>query len=849
MKSFPWTQRPFFRWTLAALLAPVAALGSSHPVQAQANLGMNIFGLSDSEPDRKFANVFDTSSRFTKIGTPLGGSDCPVDSNGWPTQDFVAFLWDGSFAKNTTGTYALSFTGQADVAGATNKSYNSSTNTTTATLTYTSDASQWITFTNTRRTSSSALNTGLTNLKLMRPTTVGGTTTYSTSTRFTTPFKDSLKRYRALRFMDFTATNANQVSNWADRSRPNYANQTSSFNGRMRGGAWELAVQLANETDKDIWINVPHKATNDYITKLAQLVLYGSDGNNPYTSTQSNPVYAPLKSNLKVYVEWSNELWNFAPNFDQSTDNYNAAKAEVNAGGSPLNFGGETNDWVWAWRRVGKKAYEVSNIFRSVFGNSAMMSRVRPILAWQIGDGQGTGSAAIGMIEHLANGAQSVNYYIYGGGGSYYYSPNDDSNLTNLFNSMPAGWELTSYQTDQNICNQKGIKRIAYEAGPSLDRTHDSTRDAVRASSVNDARMKQEVIDQHNSWVNRGGDLVMYFTNVGDHQWGFTNDVLNDNTYKLQAIDALNSAGGGSSSTSAKAINAGGGATGSFSADAGYSGGNTYSVTNAITTSGVTNAAPAAVYQSERYGNVTYTISGLTANGAHTVRLHFCELYWTASGQRKFNVSINGGSVLSNFDIFADAGARFKAVVKSFTGNANSSGQITVTLTSVTDNASISGIEVIAGTNGGSTSGPIANGSYRIVARHSNKVLDVPNASTSDGIQLQQWAYFGNQNQKWQVTLESDGYYTIRSVGTNKVVDATNSSSANGTKVQQWTSTGSNAQRWKITDLGGGYYTIASKLDITKVLDVAGVSTSDGAKIQLWAWSNGTNQQWQFLAP
>jgi hypothetical protein len=101
------------------------------------------------------------------------------------------------------------------------------------------------------------------------------------------------------------------------------------------------------------------------------------------------------------------------------------------------------------------------------------------------------------------------------------------------------------------------------------------------------------------------------------------------------------------------------------------------------------------VYQSERYGNMTYTITGLTASTTHTVRLHFAELYQTATGKRVFNVAINGTTVLSNFDIYKTAGAQYKAVVREFTTTSTASGAITVQLTTVTDNASISGIEIL----------------------------------------------------------------------------------------------------------------------------------------------------------
>ena len=145
-------------------------------------------------------------------------------------------------------------------------------------------------------------------------------------------------------------------------------------------------------------------------------------------------------------------------------------------------------------------------------------------------------------------------------------------------------------------------------------------------------------------------------------------------------------------------INCGGSAASPYTADQYYSGGTAHTVTNTITISGITNPAPAAVYQSERYGASTYTLPSLTAGSQYTVRLHFAELYWTATGKRKFNVVINGTTVLSSFDIYAAAGAQYKAVLREFTTTANSSGQIVINFQNVTDNASIEGIEVITST-------------------------------------------------------------------------------------------------------------------------------------------------------
>jgi hypothetical protein len=143
------------------------------------------------------------------------------------------------------------------------------------------------------------------------------------------------------------------------------------------------------------------------------------------------------------------------------------------------------------------------------------------------------------------------------------------------------------------------------------------------------------------------------------------------------------------------AINCGGGAVGWFGADAYASGGSTWSCGNAIDTSAVTNPAPMSVYQSQRYGNFTYTIPNLLTNGSYTVRLHFAECSCTGPNQRQANVVINGRQVLTNFDVFAAAGAGNKANIQSFTVTPNNSGQITIQFISIVANAAVEGIEVI----------------------------------------------------------------------------------------------------------------------------------------------------------
>ncbi len=148
------------------------------------------------------------------------------------------------------------------------------------------------------------------------------------------------------------------------------------------------------------------------------------------------------------------------------------------------------------------------------------------------------------------------------------------------------------------------------------------------------------------------------------------------------------------------AINAGGSASGSFVADTDFNmGSTTGSTTATINTSAVTNPAPQAVYQTRRTGShrasLVYTIPNLTAGVTYSVRLHFAETLWTASGQRVLNVSINNTPVLSNFDVFRAAGGANKAIAQQFTATANGSGQIVIAFSyGSAGNPMVSGIEI-----------------------------------------------------------------------------------------------------------------------------------------------------------
>ncbi|HEX4770215.1 MAG TPA: malectin domain-containing carbohydrate-binding protein [Bryobacteraceae bacterium] len=188
------------------------------------------------------------------------------------------------------------------------------------------------------------------------------------------------------------------------------------------------------------------------------------------------------------------------------------------------------------------------------------------------------------------------------------------------------------------------------------------------------------IVEQFNATADATGQIVIHFLNGSA------------NYAKISGIEVIP---GATATPTSVQIDSGGFAAGTFVTDTYFSGGVTAASTNTIDTSGVTNPAPQAVYQSERYGAFTYTVPNLAAESQYVVRLHFAEFHYTTSGKRIFNVAINGTTVLQNFDIVAAAGAANKAVVRQFTVTADASGQIVITfMNGSADYAKISGIEV-----------------------------------------------------------------------------------------------------------------------------------------------------------
>ena len=169
--------------------------------------------------------------------------------------------------------------------------------------------------------------------------------------------------------------------------------------------------------------------------------------------------------------------------------------------------------------------------------------------------------------------------------------------------------------------------------------------------------------------------------------------------------------------------NAGGGDY-AFVADEDVSGGGDNSPVTAtikLTQPGA-NAAPMGVYQYGRAGVFTYTIPGLTAGSTYTVLLHFAETYFTAAGDREFNVAINGTAVLTNLDVYATVG-KDAALLETFTATANSSGQIVVAFTlGAANQPLLMGLEIRSSSSGSCSAAPSAPAGLTATASSSSAI-------------------------------------------------------------------------------------------------------------------------------
>jgi len=164
-------------------------------------------------------------------------------------------------------------------------------------------------------------------------------------------FLERLDPFSTIRFMAWQETNGSTVQSATDGRPVDAARQSSGQGGspsepKINGVSVEVMVELANELDADPWFNMPPRADDSYVRAFATYVR------------------DHLEPGRKAYVEWSNEIWNWAWGFDGARYVDEIASRPEYAG-------------LDHWQVAGREAKRDLDLWSSVFaGQSSRLVRV-----------------------------------------------------------------------------------------------------------------------------------------------------------------------------------------------------------------------------------------------------------------------------------------------------------------------------------------------------------------------------------------------------------------------------------------------------------------------------------------
>ncbi len=312
---------------------------------------------------------------------------------------------------------------------------------------------------------------------------------------FNPAFLATLKKFRALRYMDWLATNNSPLTTWASRPLP-----SNAFWGTNRGVPLEIAIQLANTVGADAWLNIPAMADDDYVSQMANLVK------------------AQLGTGQKAYVELSNEVWNGI--FSQNA--YAISK------GQPL-FPKAENKWYAGWEWYGMRVAQIGDIWYGAYGGS-FASRVTVVMA-----GQAANTAVLQEELSTPDWTQgpAVNHHVGAAAVAPYFlgTPSDAvvnsllasaDGLSALFAQLnTTSSELAIAQrvlwmtSHAKLLAPYKLPMLAYEGGQSLQGvpTYGPNSAALNLffAANRDPRMSSAYITYLSDWKSSGGTLFMHY--------------------------------------------------------------------------------------------------------------------------------------------------------------------------------------------------------------------------------------------------------------------------------------------------------------------------------------------------
>jgi hypothetical protein len=347
-----------------------------------------------------------------------------------------------------------------------------------------------------------------------------------------TDFINDMNPYSVLRFMDWGPTNGSEFVNWSSRvpkTGNNYNYQVPLTNGDGSTGtgagvAYEWQIDLCNRAGSDMWINIPHKASDDFVRQLARLI-------------RDN-----LSSTRKVYVEYSNEVWNWG--FIQTHYAEDEGLARGFVGDFP--FKGKNvyiNSW---WGYYVYRSCQVARIFEQEFAGQT--TRLVKVLATQMGYGNWPDFVAIWgdihppTLQKMAALAQpainpnNVTFDMFAI--APYWNGNDLAGMTASLNDIED--KMGEVQRALND-HGNGMKLICYEGG------QDGGNQVANAQNPG-------IYNVYTDALNRIGARLqgpfVHYTHVGwdaGHAWGAkqSTGATLANSHKYRAIvDWVNAHGG-----------------------------------------------------------------------------------------------------------------------------------------------------------------------------------------------------------------------------------------------------------------------------------------------------------------
>ncbi|MGE4140614.1 MAG: hypothetical protein AB7N76_08210 [Planctomycetota bacterium] len=447
---------------------------------------MNLNTVSYYSPEWVFVDIFKTSRQLADFPWVLGSTSAPrpqLDPQGYPLglasgQSVSALCMVGIGGHYPAGKYTVLFEGEGEVQLGRDAALQSHAHDGQGTARFQVDVTPGSGGVQVTILRSSAQN----HVRHVRVIMPGFEATYATQP-FHPLFLERLRPFAFLRFMDWGDTNDSTLAEWQDRRRPDYRTQ-------YRGGiAYEYMLDLANTLQRHPWLCVPHKASDDFVRRLAELVR------------------DRLAPGLKVMVEYSNEVWN--PQFQQ----YHDVLAQGAARGIP---------WHAQYTR---RAVEIFRIFEEVLGGRGRLVRV---LGTQVAN-PWIGAQIVKNLPapDAADALAVAPYFSVGRDANKNWTTTRTWSTAQVFEACRADASYIAglVQQHRTLTRDAGLALVAYEGGQHLTGRGAGTDDAQLMSlfiaANRSATMGTVYREYFARWAELGGGPFCHFNYVYVPQkWG-----------------------------------------------------------------------------------------------------------------------------------------------------------------------------------------------------------------------------------------------------------------------------------------------------------------------------------------